>query len=249
MNILDYIVLGIIGFCIVRGVIKGLILSVFHVASFFIAAIGAAKLYPVLSNRMMQTSVYKEMEKNIAELMLKRAQLILQQTSASVETTAGNAALLSDGDTAQHGIQALLDSFILPESITSALINGIDLDINHFIDFESIIEQLSGNISAVIVNILSIVIIFLAIRAILFGVSMLLDMFMKLPILNELNKIAGGIFGAVNGLLIVYVLFAVFALLAPTQVFIPLLELVEQSRIASLFYNHNILLNLILKVN
>ncbi|MCG8501935.1 MAG: CvpA family protein [Firmicutes bacterium] len=248
MNLLDFAVLGVMILYCIRGMSKGLVLSVFDIASFFVAAFGAGKFYPVVSDMIMKTSIYESLKEGIGESLFKNAQPIVQTTAPGIAETTTAVSETNVG-VMQDTVQSVIDSLLLPQSIKTALIDMKNFDINSLLDVQGMIEQLSGNISVIIVNIISVILIFMAIKLILFIVGSTLDQFMKLPVLNEMNKLGGGIFGVVNGLIIIYIVFAILTLFAPIQASAPLIEMINESSIAKIFYNHNILLNWILQIN
>ena len=60
-----------------------------------------------------------------------------------------------------------------------------------------------------------------------------------------MNKLAGGILGAVNILFVVFVLLALTALFAPSES--GLFELIDSSYVVKYLYNYNILLQIFIK--
>ncbi|PAB58466.1 CvpA family protein [Anaeromicrobium sediminis] len=60
-----------------------------------------------------------------------------------------------------------------------------------------------------IVNIISIILVFIIVKIILSIASTLLNGVASLPILNGLNRLGGGAFGFVRGILIIFIVFAV----------------------------------------
>ncbi len=237
MNIIDLLVLVVIAFYLIRGIIKGLVLSVFHVVSFFIAAYGATKLYPSVSLKIAQTSIYMNIQQNITQMLSNRVQQAVATTNTDL---ASGTAQVPTGDT----VQSVMDTLSIPDSMKLALIDNFRLD--NIIDLQGLVDTLSQNISTIILNILSVIIIFFAIKLLLYIIANILDQVMRLPVLNGINKIAGGIFGGISGLIMVYIIFAIFTLFAPTQFAAPLITQINDSMVASVLYHNNILLNLIL---
>jgi hypothetical protein len=90
------------------------------------------------------------------------------------------------------------------------------------------------------------IILFCVIKFALSLLAAIIDQFTKFSVLNRVNKLAGGIFGAASGIIAIYIIFAIFILFIPVRLFIPLIDLINESVLAKVFYNNNILLKWIL---
>lgn len=247
MNIVDFVVLGILALCTLRGTIRGFILSLFSVASFFVAALGAALFYPVLSSIIIQTPLYDNIEDGIANLMNQNVPVLAEQ---QMEAAGAYETLQPEAENTtgflQQQMEGLLEVLPLPNNIKDTLTIPTNIEMPSLIDVDSMIAQLSGNIAVMIINVLSIIIIFFVLRIGLWLLATALDQFMKLPILQQINRIAGGAFGFVNGLLFIYIIFAVITLISPMQAFEPFIIYVKEAASANIFYHRNILVELFL---
>lgn len=100
-------------------------------------------------------------------------------------------------------------------------------------------------IAKLIIDISSIILIFFIVKIVLFMVGLILDKFMKLPFLNQLNRLGGLVFGFFKGGIIVCILFALLIpIIGMTQnQFI--VEGLESSVISWYLYDNNIILSII----
>ncbi|MBQ7794556.1 MAG: CvpA family protein, partial [Clostridia bacterium] len=103
---------------------------------------------------------------------------------------------------------------------------------------------LTDTVTEVILKIVSIILLFLAVRLGVFLLLRLLDLLFKLPVLSGVNSFLGMIVGALNGLLAVYILCAVLTLLAPTESLSVIGDIVDKTLIVKYFYNNNLLIEL-----
>ena len=87
--------------------------------------------------------------------------------------------------------------------------------------------------------------IFVLSKIILKFVTVLADLIAKLPILKQFNELGGTIYGILEGLFIVFTLFAAISLAAPL-IDESILDIINKTIIGSFIYNNNILLKLIL---
>ncbi|MBE7037049.1 MAG: CvpA family protein [Ruminococcaceae bacterium] len=106
-------------------------------------------------------------------------------------------------------------------------------------------ETLAEAVSTLLLKILGIIIVFLLSKILLWIITKVFNIITKLPIIHSLNKLSGGIFGALYGVLILYIVLAVLAFSSTTKVFSKPVQLVKDSAFVSVMYNQNILLNFI----
>lgn len=87
------------------------------------------------------------------------------------------------------------------------IINWINNNITLFSDTISIInEEILRNITGRIINVFSIVILFIMLKIICTFAVVILNKIANLPILSLVNRLGGLIIGAINGVLVVYLL-------------------------------------------
>lgn len=121
------------------------------------------------------------------------------------------------------GTQAIIDA--IPDYITKAAeaggvaVSGIVSDIGSSVDAIKAAEQIYGGIYGIIVfpvlSVVAFLIIFAISKAVLsFGVSFVNNIF-RLPVLKGLNKMLGGVVGAVKGIVVVAVLGVALVIVSP----------------------------------
>ena len=99
------------------------------------------------------------------------------------------------------------------------------------------------NLSLLLIRSISFILTFLTIYAGLLLITALINLIMKLPLLNITNRIFGAFVGILKSVLILYL---VFALAAPLLSFMqdkPLVQAVLNSESSKIFYDNNIILN------
>lgn len=85
------------------------------------------------------------------------------------------------------------------------------------------------------------VVLFVAIRIALIFITVLADAIAKLPIINQINKTTGTIYGAIRGILIVYVILLILAIPGKINSQNSLNTGVEQSILGKVMYENNVL--------
>ena len=107
-----------------------------------------------------------------------------------------------------------------------------------------LITQAAESTTSSVINILSIVILYIAIRIALFFLLKIINLVFKLPILKSVNKLAGALVGACNALFIVYILCAGLIWFVPNDSSETIKDAVSKTYITQYFYNNNKLLDL-----
>lgn len=93
---------------------------------------------------------------------------------------------------------------------------GITLDLaNNYSSIAATIERLLRPICISVISFIVICIFFIAFRFLFHFLIRVIDRATDLPLLRTANKWAGGVFGIVNGLLLIYFLVGVFSLIFP----------------------------------
>lgn len=100
---------------------------------------------------------------------------------------------------------------------------------------------IAKNITNSIINISSILIVFLLSRLILMFLRISTDLIAKLPLIKQFNHIGGFVYGLLAGFFIIYLIFTIITLLAPIIDLNNIIKLINSSIIANIMYNNNIL--------
>lgn len=93
-----------------------------------------------------------------------------------------------------------------------------------------------------LVNVVTYVIVFLAIHLALIILVHALDIISKLPVLNSLNKTGGAIIGLIQGFLLVWILCIILTVFAGTEFGAKALAEINASPVLSYLYQNNLLL-------
>lgn len=143
--------------------------------------------------------------------------------------------------------QNLIDYLNLPSFISNFMLNNENFNITESIDFAQLEQTISIYIANIIVNILSFVLTFLLICLILRILLTFFNFTFNLPIINNINKILGAIWGILKSAFIVWSIFIVIMFLTLNPNYMYIKEWIDNSKIASVLYENNYLLLLILK--
>lgn len=133
----------------------------------------------------------------------------------------------------------------LPKPIVD-YINEIIANVNT--SKEDAIDVLSTELTMGIISVVVFIAIFIIVRIILALVKIVSKLIDKIPVLKQINKLGGGICGAIEGIIIVYAIFAVLSMISPIISNTTILEQIYNSNIGSIMYNNNMILKSIYKM-
>ena len=227
MNWVDLVVLAIIlGFAI-GGLVNGFIFSLFRIVSFFLSAIIAIKFYPVVANFLMKTALYTNIKASIFKNLLQQ-QLDSPKVSGEVKKVAAD---------------KIINELNLPGFLKGTLIDKMPNPTKLF-DVRTVLEVVSDKLTGILIGIISLVVLYIIIRIGLMFVRFILQGIAKLPVFKQMDKLGGFAFGAVEGLLTIYIICAVVMLLRAMPQFKSIFEAIDDSALANYFYQHNFIVEL-----
>lgn len=100
---------------------------------------------------------------------------------------------------------------------------------------------IADGMSKTIINISCMIIVFIVAKIILFFFKFAGDLIAKLPLIKQFNSAGGFLYGLLKGFVIVYLLLALIALIAPIVNINQLLTMINNSIITNIMYNNNII--------
>lgn len=217
MNWMLVIVLVIIILNALTGLKVGLTKILFSLFSFIIAMAISVWISPVVNN------------------MLKNNEKFYEKTKQKME------AILFEGLENIDGIDELIGELPLPKSIKESLIkNKSQKETNAK-------SYIAAHVTDIALKAMSFIISFVVVFIGLWVISIALNIISKLPILNQINKLAGLLVGGLQGLVVVWIIFTIVTMFSGTELGSTAFKQIESSSILSFLYDKNILTNVVLK--
>ena len=215
--IVDLVVIAILVINLLIGYKRGLTGSILKIASFVIAIILVAILYKPVGNLVMQTTNWDEDLQTSIEQML-------------------------EGEIKEDGTIEKEES-----NLPNAMVQYINEQIVKVADEAKgqIIPTVAKDITITIIYAASAVGIFIIARIALGIVTILMKWITELPIIKQVDKTGGIIYGILAGLVIVWIIFAIISFISPMVENTGLIEAISKSYIATIFYNNNLLLQIL----
>ena len=120
-------------------------------------------------------------------------------------------------------------------------INNTTTSINQTKD--EAIEKVANDITEQVINVISFLGIFVIVRAALLLVKLVSKIINKLPILKQVNDLGGAICGFIEGAILVYTIFAVISIAAPTLKDTTIIKQINDSALGKQMYTNNLITN------
>ena len=228
MNIIDILILTIIGVSVIFGMHRGFISGVLSMA----ALIGAAVLALMTSGEL---AAWLKSNETLVETLM-------YYTDAGSRISSLDLSLMSVSQVGESTLAQILASAKLPAAFESAFVSAVAAaSASMSASAMTMAELLSQTIVNVSISILSFLICFFLSYVVATFVIHLIQYVFELPVLRHLDALIGGMFGLVRGVLLVFILFALIPIVlavAPVEL---IEELIAASRLAPMFDSQLIL--------
>ena len=223
MNVLLIITLLILaGFGLV-GMKTGLIKMVFSLISTIVALLCAILFSPVLANML-------ESSDGVHDFLTRKVEIVLE-------------AVVPEGQSATE----YMENLPFPEMIKETLQE--DSDALQVISAQTLAVKayVCERIVCVIINSIAFAVTFFAALLALIILCRVLDLISKLPLLNEMNRMAGLAAGLAEGILVIWVFFIVLTMFTGTEFGQNAMRMISENALLSYLYDNNWLSRFITK--
>ena len=223
MNIIDIVILVVLGVSVIFGMHRGFISGVLSVA----ALIGAALLSFSMSGEL---SAWLQGNQTLVDTLM-------YYTDAGSRVSNLDLSLLSISQVTENALSQILESANLPDAFESAFVGSIAGASGSM----TIAQLLSQTIVSVSISILSFLCCFFVTYLAATFVINLVNYVFELPVLRHLDALACGVFGLLRGVLLLFIRFALVPLVLAIAPVPMISDLIEQSRLAPVFDSQLIL--------
>ena len=228
MNIVDYVIIGVVGVSVLYGLYRGFVASVLSMGGGLISFLSAFALYPKLA-ALIQNN--EELQRTL-----------LHYTDASSRIGDLELALTNVVNLGREGIAQVLSNVQLPAPLDSILqVNLENLVYGTQGAASTVADYVSQTILQSSINIICFIVCFAGVFIAFSLASNLIRAIFRFPVLKQADALAGGVFGLLRGVLLCLI---VFTLIPMVQTMVPLdiiTELLEESQLAPIFMNGNLI--------
>lgn len=228
MNIVDYVVLGILALSVLFGFYRGFVSSVLNTGGCLVSFGLSFVLYPKLAaviqgdTELVRTLVhYTDASSRIGDL----------------ETAITNVATMT-----REGITELVGKVSLPSPLDAILESNLLNQAYAATGVTTVSDYVSQTIINACINVLCFVVCFVVLFVLISIVVNALKAIFRFPVLKQLDWLVGGVFGFLRGVLICYAAFTVVPLVLTVVPVDFISELLETSMLAPLFNNGNLVM-------
>ena len=214
MNIIDILILAVLGVSLIFGLYRGFISGVLSVAALIGAAAAAFAVSPSLAAWLQGNDTL--------------VNTLMYYTDAGSRIKDLDLSLLT---VTQGALTQIMAGAQLPEQFQAAFINAV----NTAPGATTMATLLSQTIVNVSLSILSFLICFLGCYIVATFVIHLICYVFELPVLRHLDALMGGVFGLARGVLLLFILFALVPIIQAVVPVQQLTDILNASRLAPLF--------------
>lgn len=227
---LGIVVAGILLLTAYKGFRRGFIREIVSFFFVFLALAVSWAINPYVNEFFMEnTPVYEK----------------IQESCQSFVESQKKQELTSPGTEEQTGF---IEGLELPELLQKGLESNNTAEVYTYLAVDSFGEYISEALARMIVNGLSFFISYLLASVILRLGTWVLNLLAGLPVLKSANKLAGGLVGAVKGVLFVWIAFLVMTILCSTSIGKEALALIEKDAFLNVLYEYDIFVNVFMSI-
>ena len=209
MNILDILILLVLGFCLLGGMHKGFITSALSTIGFVCSWFGARAIYERIANLALSNTTLMA----VLSQYLEPSSFFSSSTQAATTVTE----VVSGGESAiQAAVAPVAERIsVIARAFEANIRNQAFTKLNIF----TLADYLDQTIWQAVFNVIAFLVAFLAIYAVVSLVINLLDHVIPFPVLRMFDWLVGGVFGLARGLvfavLMLCILPSVITLISP----------------------------------
>ena len=134
-----------------------------------------------------------------------------------------------------------IESYRVPRVVKKLLVSNDNSEVYKSLMVTVFEDYVAGFLSGIILKVLSFIAVYLALMLFIKLTLLSADFIGKLPVIKGLNRTAGGIFGFMEGMFVIFLVFGAASFLIGK----PFYEMVSSSRILMALYDKNLILGII----
>lgn len=225
MNIADVVVIIIILIACIAGFYKGLLNTLYKLISYVLAIYLSFKLAKPVSGWFQGTSIYLSIQDGITTFVTNLGINFTGLENMTPET-----------------ISQSIEGVPLPEKINESIAGTLSTIGG---SASTMLESFIISITNLILLILCGLILFLIFKLLFALIGHVVKGISEIPVIKQLDRVGGGILGVGIGIVIVYIVALALTFFVSNESIQPIFTLVENSKLAILFYDKNVLTGLL----
>lgn len=232
MNIVDWLIIGIVGLCMLFGFYRGFIQSVLNLGSCLLSLVGSFMLFPSMADAVSANTDITRMISSYTDSSTLLGDLDLSSQAVSSLTSSSIANIVE-----KAGLPAPIDT-LLKHNLDQQVFSPLgDLATN-------VGDYVNQTILSVSINVLSFLLCFVLCFIVLTIVINMLRAVFRFPVLKQLDWLVGGLFGFLLGMALCFVVFTMMPILESVVPLPQFREMIEASSLANLFQNGSLVVSI-----
>lgn len=224
---IDLIVLGILLFTCFKAYKNGLLLTLYQIISIFLAIWIAWAINPIVKTTLIEhTSIVEFLDKNIKDGITK---------SISNSLFTGESTSESEDAVSKLNVPKFVKDYLAKSSMEDKTQN-------------SLATFLTDKITDICLTIISFLLVIVIVTIILSLLKGLIKMISEIPVIEQVDKLTGILFGIMLGAIKVWVIFLIVGLFIKPGSDGTLFKYITGSYLGNWFYNNNLISYIILKI-
>lgn len=251
-NFVLIMVLVIFGGCFYMGSRKGLVRTVFGLFSSIVVLLAGTVISPIISNQLrnndkifnaISTRMEKSLE-NSGKNGKKDEQSVDKKKTKGKKSKGKKSRELINADDIYVPYKSLTGNQAVEEIITDILKNehikkareDVQKEVNH---------RVAIYLTGIVINSGTFILVYFILSVGLLVLGKVLNIISKLPVINELNRMVGGIVGIFQGLVIVWLIFTLMMVFIEKPFIQEGMRQIEENAFLRILYESNIIAKII----
>ena len=224
MNWLFWVVAAFLAYHVIDGLRRGFIRKVVSALSLVITLVLVTFVTPHITNFIHEhTALHENLQEKCSEIFVS------DQYDEDVKT-----------DQVQ-----IIEHMELPENIKEMLLENNNTEAYHVLEVSGFHEYVGAYLAGLIINALAYLISFVVVWAAIRAILLAMDVVTKLPILHGINRLAGGALGVVYGVVLVWIAFLLVTILCNGNIGKQFFALINENQFLMFLYNQNIIMKIV----
>lgn len=251
-NFVLIMVLVIFGGCFYMGSRKGLVRTVFGLFSSIVVLLAGTVISPIISNQLrnndkifnaISTRIEKSLENYGKNGKRDEQSVDKKKTKGKKSKGKKNRELINADDiyvpykllTGNQAVEEIITDILKNEHIKKAR-EDVQKEVNH---------RVAIYLTGIVINSGTFILVYFILSVGLLVLGKMLNIISKLPVINELNRMVGGIVGIFQGLVIVWLIFTLMMVFIEKPFIQEGMRQIEENAFLRILYESNIIAKII----
>ncbi len=220
------ILIGIVfSVCVLVGCFRGLIKVILSVAGLLASILVAVYAAPHLSVYLQENT---KIDEKIADYISEELHFdeMAEETSKGIQVT-------------------LINALPLQDNIRSGILNNNNAEMYKALGVNSVYDYIAKSIAVILLNAMVFFIMTVLCRLLFFFIGKKSEGFSRLPIVKWMDKLGGGLLGALKGIVLIWLFFLLLSVTGASTWSRDITAQINQIYPLKLLYDHNIILDIV----